>query len=63
MTLSKTPPSKDQVFRPLAYVVLASSEKTARSQYTAVYASNQETASKKPLIATNNAQDSTKLQQ
>ena len=36
LTPSTTPPPRDKVCRPLAYVVLASSETTAQQQYTAV---------------------------
>ena len=51
--------SRDQVSRPLIYEVLSTSEMTARQQYTAVTDPNINRHQK----ATNNAQNSTKLQQ
>ena len=42
--------SRDKVCRPLANVVLASSETTARQHYTAVNGSKYKTATKKPQI-------------
>ena len=45
VTPSNTPPR--EIFRPLAYVVLATSEMTAQWQYTAVYASTKKLPSKK----------------
>ena len=42
--------SRDKVCRPLANVVLASSETTARQQYSAVNGSKNKTAIKKPQI-------------